>query len=132
VNVSRGLSFELTKDKLEFVQWRTTKSQELFLYLLHHCDKTVRKSELIDLLWTDFEEDRAYSQLYTAIYHIRKTLNKYSGYFKIKNMGEGYLLCIKNVFIDLVEWEYKIRSAPPLNLETINSYEDHMRLYTGP
>ncbi|MFA1818865.1 response regulator [Virgibacillus oceani] len=132
VNVSRELSFELTKNKPEIIKWRTTKTKELFLYLLHHCDKTVRKSELIELLWTDFQEDRAYSQLYTAIYHIRKALNKYSAHFKIKNMGEGYVLSTKNVFIDLVEWERKISFAPPINSETIISYEKNMKLYTGP
>jgi two-component SAPR family response regulator len=131
INVSRELSFESNSDKTEFLKWRTTKSQELFLYLLHYRGKTIRKSELIELLWTDFKEDRAYSQLYTAIYHIRKTLNKYSDHFEIKNMGEGYVLSTKNVFIDLVEWEFKINSASPLNIETIDAYEKNMKLYTG-
>jgi len=131
INVSRELSFESTSDKAEFLKWRTTKSQELFLYLLHYRGKTIRKSELIELLWPDFQEDRAYSQLYTAIYHTRKTLNKYSDHFKIKNMGEGYVLSTKNVVIDLVEWEFKINSAPPLNIKTIGAYEENMKLYTG-
>lgn len=131
VNVSRELSFEFINGKPEFVQWRTTKSQELFLYLLHHCEKTIRKSELVELIWTDFQEDRAYSQLYTAIYHIRKIINKYSSHFKIENMREGYVLSTKNVFIDLVKWENKLKSALPLNSETIDRYEEIMKLYTG-
>ncbi|MBP1968502.1 two-component SAPR family response regulator [Virgibacillus natechei] len=131
INVSRELRFEFINGKPEFVQWRTTKSQELFLYLLHHRDKTIRKSELVELIWTDFEEDRAYSQLYTAIYHIRKIINKYSSHFKIENMREGYVLSTKNVFIDLVKWENKLKSALPLNSETIDRYEEIMKLYTG-
>src|SRR5699024_6366971 len=54
VNVARELSFEFPKDKKELIQWRTTRSQELFLYLLHYQNKTIRKSELIELLWPDF------------------------------------------------------------------------------
>lgn len=131
INVSRELSFEFIKDKKELIKWRTTKSQELFLYLLHYYNKTVRKSELIELLWPDFEQDKAYSQLYTTIYHIRKAINKYSNHFKIVNMGEGYVLHITNATIDLVEWEKKIKSTPPLNTETISSYEKIMSLYSG-
>ncbi|GAB3789714.1 response regulator [Virgibacillus kimchii] len=131
VNVARELSFEATRDIPEFLQWRTTKSQELFLYLLHNYGKTIRKSELVELLWTDFEEARAYSQLYTAIYHIRKTLKKYSSHFTIKNMGEGYTLYIENLFIDLVEWEKNLKTAPPLTGETIDAYEENMKLYSG-
>lgn len=131
VNVSRELSFESTGGKIEFLQWRTTKAQELFLYLLHNYGKTIRKSELIELLWPDFEEERAYSQLYTTIYHIRNALKKYHKHFTIKSMGESYTLLIKNVFIDLVEWEKSIKEAPPLTTETIDIYEENMKLYSG-
>ncbi|QQK78097.1 response regulator [Salicibibacter cibarius] len=131
VNVSRELSFKLTNDKLDFIQFRTTKSRELFLYLLHHSDKTFRKSELTELLWADFPEEKAYSQLYTAIYHLRKTLHKYKGHFTIKNLGAGYMLSTKDVFIDLVEWEKQIISAPRLTTKTIDDYEETMKLYTG-
>ncbi|MFD1850653.1 response regulator [Oceanobacillus bengalensis] len=131
INVSRELSFEFSNGKLEFIQWRTTKTQELFLYLLHHGEKTVRKSELVELLWSDFNQDRAYSQLYTAIYHLRKSLKKYSDHFIIKNVGEGYNLSTKNVLIDLLEWESKITLAPPVTIETIDDYENNMQLYQG-
>ncbi len=131
VNLSRELHFETDNNKIQFLQWRTTKSRELFLYLLYNCGKTIRKSELTELLWTDFPEDKAYSQLYTAIYHIRKTLKKYSEHFTIKNMGEGYTLSAKNVFIDLVEWENKINASPSLTSETIHDYEKNMKLYKG-
>lgn len=131
INIAGELTVELTKGNIEFIPWRTTKSQELFLYLLHHVDKTVRKSELVELLWPEFNQERAYSQLYTAIYHIRKTLKKYSDHFIIKNVGEGYNLSTKNVLIDLREWENRLNSAPPINIETIEYYEESMNLYKG-
>ncbi len=131
INVCRELSFEVTKGSPEIVQWRTTKAQELFLYLLLHTGKTVRKSELVGLLWPEVDLKNDYSQLYTAIYHVRQTLNKFNNYISLRNIGEGYHLSINAVTIDIVEWENSIRSAPPINRKTIAKYELIMELYTG-
>jgi two-component SAPR family response regulator len=131
VHISRELGFSSTTGIIEFLPWRTAKSQELFLYLLHHHGKTIRKSELIELLWTDFQEDRAYSQLYTAIYHIRKTLKTYREHFKIKNTGDGYTLWTNNVSIDLAVWERYIIDTPLIDAKTIQGHEENMKLYKG-
>ncbi|WP_273123668.1 response regulator [Bacillus weihaiensis] len=131
INVSSELSFYIEEDKPELITWRTTKTQELFLYLLHHRHNTVRKSELIELLWPELNQDKAYSQLYTAIYHVRKSLKKYNDYFIIKNIGEGYNLTTKQVLIDLIEWEDKISTMSLINNQTINEYESIMSLYKG-
>ncbi|SDM81834.1 response regulator [Sediminibacillus halophilus] len=131
INVSRELTFELNGGTTEFISWRTAKSQELFLYLLHHENKTVRKSEIVELIWTEFGPEKAYSQLYTAIYHIRKTLKKFNDHFIIKNVGEGYNLSTQKVSIDLAEWEHKMKTAPKITTETIDYFEKNMKLYKG-
>ncbi|WP_042141905.1 response regulator [Paucisalibacillus sp. EB02] len=132
INVCRELTFQFTKDKIQIVHWRTTKAQELFLYLLHNSGKTIHNSTLIEILWHDIDHDKALSKLYNAIYHVRKTLSKYSNHFSIKNVPEGYILLTKNAFIDIVEWETRIVAAPPLSMETVDDYEAIMDLYTGP
>lgn len=131
INVCKELSFEVKKGNPEVFQWRTTKAQELFLYLLLHTGKTVRKSELMELLWPEAKSDQDYSQLYTAIYNVRKTLNNFSEYFSLKSIREGYHLTINNVYIDVVEWENAIDSAPPINADSIHKYEEIMEIYTG-
>lgn len=131
INVCRELTFQFTEDKIEIVHWRTTKAQELFLYLLHHFGKTIRKSELIEILWADFDQNKAYPQLYNAIYHVRKTLYKLSNHFKIKSVPDGYILLAQNISIDTVKWEDRIVSAPPISMGTVDDYETSMDLYTG-
>ncbi|RKD25894.1 hypothetical protein BEP19_02910 [Ammoniphilus oxalaticus] len=113
------------------IQWRTSKAQECFLYLLHHQKKTAQKSELIELLWPDVDEQRAFSQLYTTIYHIRKTLSHFGEHCSIKNTSEGYILLLNDVHIDAVEWEEKLTSLPPLTQETLTEYEAALNFYTG-
>jgi len=113
------------------LRWRTARAQELFLYLLQHREQLVRKYALIELLWPEYEPSRAYSQLYTAVYHIRKTLEPFGSHFKISNSTDGYILNIENVSVDVEEWENQIRSGPPITGETIDNYEKLMELYTG-
>ncbi|MEH7356121.1 response regulator [Neobacillus drentensis] len=116
--------------KLETIHWRTTKAQELFLYLFQYRGQLLHKSLIVDLLWPDYEQERAYSQLYTTIYHIRKTLKRFNGHFKIENTTEGYILRIENIAFNLEVWEKGIQSAPALNEHTITNYCALMKLNT--
>lgn len=132
VNVCRELTFKESSGNYKVVEWRTTKAKELFLYLLQHRGNTIHKSSLTELLWPDFEQDRAYSQLYTAIYHIRQTLSKFNNHFTLENVNEGYALFTHYVKIDIVEWEEKMNSLSSINSNTIDDYEKAMELYSGP
>jgi len=131
INICRELTIQSPQGKIEHIQWRTTKAQELFLYLLLHIGKLIRKSELIDILWPDLDEPKAYPQLYNTVYHVRKTLHLFSYHLSLRNVSEGYMLTSKNVMIDLVEWEDRIISIPPVTIKTIDEYETTMKLYTG-
>lgn len=115
----------------EVISWRTKKAEELFLYLLHHRGKLVRKSTLIDILWPGVEPERANSLLYTTIYYVRRTLRPYQNHIKVKNASDGYVLETKDVEIDLDKWEEEITVLPALNETTINRYVDIMSLYKG-
>jgi Response regulator containing CheY-like receiver and SARP domains len=125
------LSIESEYQHLAPMRWRTTKAQELFLYLFQHRGQFVRKSTLIELLWPEYEASKVYSQLYTAVYHTRKTLEPFRTHIKISNVADGYILNIENVLLDVEEWESKLHFGPPITLETIDDYERIMDLYSG-
>ncbi|WP_338552854.1 response regulator [Paenibacillus sp. KS-LC4] len=124
-------SVEYSGKKDAAIRWRTTKAQELFLYLLQHREQLVRKSILIDLLWPDNGTEKIYAQLYTTVYHIRKTLDQFGKCFHIANTTEGYILTLNQVVLDVEEWERGIASAPPLAAATLAEYEEAMNLYRG-
>ncbi|MGG4108473.1 response regulator [Paenibacillus lautus] len=113
------------------LHWRTTRAQEIFIYLLQHRGQLVRKSALIDMLWPEFDMDKAYPQLYTAIYHIRKTLEPYDTRFQITNTTEGYVLNMEGVQLDIEEWENWFKLNPSVSAELIERHIDMMKLYTG-
>ncbi|MNZ55619.1 Transcriptional regulatory protein YpdB [compost metagenome] len=131
LHVLKQVCVEMPKGQFTLLQWRTTKAQELFLYLLQYRGQLVRKSVLIDLLWPEYELDKVYSQLYTAVYHIRKTLQPFGDRFQITNTTEGYILSINNVYLDFEEWENKLAQLPKMNEESIEDYIEVMKLYTG-
>lgn len=113
------------------LQWRTTKAQELFIYLLQHRGQLVRKSVLIDLLWPEFDMDKAYPQLYTAIYHIRKSLDSFNGRLQISNTTEGYVLNMEDIQLDVEIWEEWLAASPAISHQLIDKHIEILNLYTG-
>lgn len=113
------------------IRWRTNKAQELFLYLLQHRAQLVRKSVLIELLWPENDPVKAYAQLYTTIYHIRKKLEPYTAYFQLSNAMDGYMLHVENVLMDVEQWQQFQNAGVPLHAGTIGEYEQMEGLFAG-
>lgn len=111
--------------------WKTSKAAELFAYLLFHREKTVSKHTLTDLLWPDYDTEKATAQLHTAIYQIRKILKSVELDLSIKYMDSGYRLERGQLKMDVEEWENRIRVAPPVTAETLDQHLVIMGLYTG-
>lgn len=113
------------------LRWRTAKVQQLFLYLVQHRGTVVNKTAIIELLWPELEPEKAYHQLYTAIYHIRKTLAPFSKHFQISNTSEGYKVRLEQTILDVDQFELFVRSDLSLSAETIGEYEQAIALYKG-
>ena len=56
------------------VRWRTTKSEELFAFLLNKEKNKLSKREICDALWADGEYKLDDNSLHTSIYKMKKTL----------------------------------------------------------
>lgn len=111
--------------------WRTAKAQEIFFYLLHRRGKVVNKATLIELLWPDFEYQKASSQLYTAVYHIRKTLQPFGDRVLLQNTTDGYVLKLEGIYLDVDEFERFLQSEMQLTHDTVTQYERMLKLFTG-
>lgn len=90
----------------DVLKWNRKKSSELFAYLLENREMPIHKEKLCDLLWPDLEPRKALVNLQSTIYSIRKTLREYASHeISIKYVGDNYILCIKDVYIDTIEFE---------------------------
>lgn len=122
-----SLEFERDGQVVRQYHWRTTKAQELFAYLLHNRNNHVSKEALIDVLWPDFEPQKAMTHLYTTVYQVRQFLKQANIDIQIKSssVNEGYFLALKNVIIETDEWEQKITNLHSPNSE---NYVEHQKL----
>lgn len=120
--------------ELQTVKWRTSKAQELFAYLLHHRDRTVNRSVLLELLWPEVGEAKAAQHLYTAIYHIRQTLKKHGMdtiSISVGDLEAGYRLEIGDALVDTEVWEYDMKQLSVLDASTVDTYERVLKMYEG-
>ncbi|RCX21408.1 two-component SAPR family response regulator [Fontibacillus phaseoli] len=131
INMFRQVSVEMKEGRQSLLQWRTTRAQELFLYLLQHRGQLVRKSTLAEMFWPEYEHDKVYSQLYTTVYHIRKTLKPFGSRIQIVNTTEGYMMSLDQISLDTEEWEAKLAVLPHASGDSIDDYIDVMKMYAG-
>ncbi|CAK4858079.1 unnamed protein product [Aphanomyces euteiches] len=123
------LQIEFPMQEPQPIRWRTAKAQELFIYLLQRNGQTVRKDTLITMIWPDYELEKAYTNLYTTVYQLRKTLNQQNLNMRIMSGDEGYILEKGEIVIDVEEWEVGIKQLPPITEHNIQAHHEIMRLY---
>jgi len=113
------------------IRWRTRKTGELFAYLLLNHNKNVRKDFLVDLLWPHIGWQRGISQLYSAVYQMRKTLNELNINIEIESCDQHYILHLNNIKLDIEKWEQSIDNLSEINERTISEHMQTIYQYKG-
>lgn len=113
------------------VKWRTSKAKEIFAFLIHNRNKTVRKEVLLDLFWPQADPKKGYAQLYAAIYQIRKTLSSIDFHINITSDNEGYILDLKDVQLDIDEFEYRLKELFNKSDPELSVIQKILKLYSG-
>src|SRR5699024_4850965 len=121
---------ENTSEKIH-VKWRTIVAKEIFLYLLHHRGKSIRKDVIIDEFWPEVESKVAFSQLYTTIYTIRKTLEDIECAIIIESSEHNYKLNMNGVSIDTEKWEKNLKKLSPITKKNYSNYIKVFNVYKG-
>ncbi|OBZ08874.1 hypothetical protein A8L34_22220 [Bacillus sp. FJAT-27264] len=125
------LKFERAGQPPAAVRWKTFRAQELFCFLLQNRGKPVRKEVLLERLWPGVDWKRGVTQLYTAIYQIRKQLQTDYINIQISNLEEGYMLELNGAVVDIEIWEKQMAMAPALNESTLPAHLQIASLYKG-
>lgn len=131
VHCFKSLQFERGGKEPAALRWKTFKAQELFIYLLYNCGQPVRKQLIIADLWGDIDGKRGVTQLYTAIYQIRKLLQAEEIPIQILNVDEGYMLDLQGTVLDYKQWENERQLLPDLTCETLKQHIAVFSLYRG-
>ncbi|WP_243030772.1 GAF domain-containing protein [Thermus altitudinis] len=102
---------------------------QLFKYLLANKDRALYIEDICEIFWPDLSPDRARQELYTQVYHIRKTLPGI-----VEREGEYYRLKLpENRFLDFERFEELMRKADlEEGLSAFKTLRQALELYKGP
>lgn len=117
--------------ELEQLRWRTQKTREVFSLLIHYRHQTLNKYILTELLWPEWEPERAMAHLHTAIYYLRKVLKDKLPSMQMNYENEGYRLDMGSVSIDIEDWERSLQTVPILTLDSIDIHLQLHQAYIG-
>jgi two-component SAPR family response regulator len=117
--------------RAEPFSWRTVRTKELFAYLVYNRNQPVRKDILLDLMWPDTDYKKAYTQLYTTIYQLRKSLEAAGITIRLTNSGSDYYLDMGNNLYDVQEWENARETLPELSIDTSHQHVQWLDDYKG-
>lgn len=131
IRLLQQITFERDGHPLPALRWRTAKTQQLFLYLLHYRDQFVDKAAIMELLWPELDTHKASQQLYSAIYYIRKTLAPISQNLTIHSAKEAYILRTEQTKIDVDQFDQFVHNNLALDATTIQAYEQFLQLMNG-
>lgn len=87
------------------IDWTTSKTAELFAYLLAHINSPVGKWVLCEVLWPESDGDKAIINLHSTIYRLKKNIKHEKLPIDIRLSSGCYQMNINNLDIDYVNFE---------------------------
>lgn len=105
--------FLLSNGQNGFVKFRNSKAEELLAFLVHHRGEPVNKEKIIETLWPARME-KAYTNLYSTIYQLRKDLRAVGLENLIgqsKTGGGSYCFKMSKLACDAHEFEAAVKVA---------------------
>lgn len=123
----------LTDNGSKPIKWRTSKTEELFAFILQKENQYISKAEILEALWPELELEKANNHLHTSIYNLKKDLKSVSVSFQLELVNGFYCYDEHHFYTDLDELKNLIKtSVNPYNsfdAETVKETERAILLY---
>ena len=113
------------------VKWISSKSAELFAYLLLNRGKRIARSRLLADIFGGMTTDSAEKYLNTTVYQLRKSLEPLGLREAIRSENDGYALELNNAVIDYEEFDRQTEKSGDMEHLDKESLLQIERLYTG-
>ena len=117
------------------LKWRTSKTEELFAFLLQKENQYVSKAELLNALWPEHDLEKASKYLHTTIYNLKKDLKSAEISFQLEQVNGFYCFDSSHFYSDLGELRKLIATAvTPYNCfdaVAVRKIEQAILLYEG-
>ncbi|TBL80988.1 response regulator [Paenibacillus thalictri] len=113
----------------ESIKLRSPKTEELFAFLV--CNKTVSREEIIDTLWSGLPPEKAWKNLNSTVYYIRKAIEASKCRCEITTTGNEIRLDADGFYCDLYEFERLLKEIRHESERNLDLLERAAALYTG-
>lgn len=111
------------------INWITSKSKELFAFLLINRNRWVNKWAIIEALWPDSESEKSLQNLYTTVFRLKKSLKDNNLDARLENNEGNYQIVLDDLFCDWYVFEDFYHLLPSVTSETVAEYESILSLY---
>lgn len=128
-NCLGGMEIRTVQNSL--VKWKTSKSAELFGYLLVHKGRLVSRSRIIEDIFGDSPLKNGEIYLNTTVYQLRKLLNQYGLKGSLQSDGNQYALNLNQIDVDSLSFEEGCKLLAVIDETQIQQALELERLYTG-
>ncbi|MCR8657439.1 BTAD domain-containing putative transcriptional regulator [Paenibacillus endoradicis] len=108
------------------VKWRTSKTEELMAFLIHHRGEAVSRDQILDRLWGEVEVDRAGAQFNTTTHYLRKALRQIGLDGIVQHVEGGYRIDMSQLYCDLDEWDRLLASQEQIEDIKLRDYADEL------
>lgn len=118
-------------------KWKRKQAVKLLKYLVTQLDRPVHRERILDCLWPDVDEERAWGRLKVTVYYLRNQLRATGiGGDVVRTVGDAYLLRRDVVWVDAEIFEKLVNEGRTLQDrrqwdEALRCYDEALSLYRG-
>ncbi len=113
------------------VRFRTKKAEELLALLLDRTGKFIHRNEICDLLWEDYDGDRALTNFNTTLHYVKKALWQQGARITVEHHKGSYRLVTDGLDCDCLQFRQFTGKPYDINEDNLPRYEATADLYQG-
>lgn len=118
-------------------RWKRKQALTLLKCLVTQLDRPVHRERIIECLWPDVDEERAWGRLKVTMYYLREQLRAAgAGDDAVRTVGDAYLLKRDAVWVDADQFEKLVaegrtHQAKGRGDDALRCYDEALFLYRG-
>jgi two-component system LytT family response regulator len=124
-------AMEIRTVQNELVKWKTSKSAELFGYLLMHKGRLVSRARIIEDMFGEIPQKNAEIYLNTTVYQLRKLLGNNGLRESLYSDSSHYALDLNQVRVDILSFEEGCKQMAVVDDNNIEQALELEQLYLG-
>jgi two-component system, LytTR family, response regulator len=122
---------EIRDSENRIVKWKTSKSAEVFCYLLLQKGRLVSRARIVEDIFGDMPHKNGETYLNTSVYQLRKLLDSHGLKDRLHSDGSHYALDLNQVRVDMIRFEEGCRRMAVVDDKNMEEALELEQLYRG-